>query len=784
MSSFDSDSIKTVKQALDICKSYRTKKEALEEFASNDAAIQAKIQEYDSIIQRCTQLVMFGDLPHGGSSTSSSSQSGAIVSHAVINSAFTRMFGTSKFQGAGPQETDNFLGLADSFYKSFIVNRASGEPDLEKEQFFLSCLRAHLDVAPCRAIADQLDKCTNFKDAKLLINKQFGGKLNHLLIIGEAAAIEFDVDLPLQDYAGKIVTKLNEAYDACSREFKRVNEDRQMTVQDCFLLFGTHLLTEKLRLNTPDLYNMLLNRMSDIFKPDELAAAAESLRRNMTPTEYNVHYIGNRRDGKQKNGNNKKGNNRPRASRSKQNGANKEQDSGNAEKDPQVHSAAAASYDDEFGAPITLALINHTAPVYKSVPALVPDPFIASATFSHENCCFETEVEIDSGSFATILPKKIIPQEMLLKLQPSPLMISGIDDTATRPLGFLEMSLNFGPGPPLDATVYVMESCPCLLGRDVLRCREIRSSELGRNYLRLNFDGKYKSIPPQKVQLKQVGTANLRGERELHQVPEGNPVLWVKQKLDIDLLDHAPLDDKSLIATDISKVQAASASICFLGEFPEIAGERTVLPGEVQNNKQITIPQALSSHVEEHSVKLLEIAKHDPQVSSNLSLVSDQAYFLDESSSKGDDSVETKLRFIENNSPGKQITACLPTCCTTQVPAATTSNDPATSLPSDILPSDGATLTSIFSSVETSQNVDQKFSTLSAGSLDLLGTNQQPRDKSAVDTEKSSHAPVRFPARVEKEKRDSVPPAPPYLKRNCSASDRKIITSTKTEKYQ
>ena len=363
MSSFDSDSIKTVKQALDICKSYRTKKEALEEFASNDAAIQAKIQEYDSIIQRCTQLVMFGDLPHGGSSTSSSSQSGAIVSHAVINSAFTRMFGTSKFQGAGPQETDNFLGLADSFYKSFIVNRASGEPDLAKEQFFLSCLRAHLDVAPCRAIADQLDKCTNFKDAKLLINKQFGGKLNHLLIIGEAAAIEFDVDLPLQDYAGKIVTKLNEAYDACSREFKRVNEDRQMTVQDCFLLFGTHLLTEKLRLNTPDLYNMLLNRMSDIFKPDELAAAAESLRRNMTPTEYNVHYIGNRRDGKQKNGNNKRGNNRPRASRSKQNGANKEQDSGNAEKDPQVHSAAAASYDDEFGAPITLALINHTAPV-------------------------------------------------------------------------------------------------------------------------------------------------------------------------------------------------------------------------------------------------------------------------------------------------------------------------------------------------------------------------------------------------------------------------------------
>ena len=71
--SFDKDSIKTVKQALEICKSYRAKKEALEEFAGADAAIQAKIQEYDTIIQGCTQLVMFGDLPIGGSSTNSSS---------------------------------------------------------------------------------------------------------------------------------------------------------------------------------------------------------------------------------------------------------------------------------------------------------------------------------------------------------------------------------------------------------------------------------------------------------------------------------------------------------------------------------------------------------------------------------------------------------------------------------------------------------------------------------------------------------------------------------------
>ena len=411
MSTFSTDSIKTVKQALDICKSFRAKKEALEEFASADTAIQAKI-------------VMFGDLPHGGSSTSSSSNSGSIVSHAVINSAFTRMFGTSKFQGIGPQETDNFLGLADSFYKSFIVNRASGEPDLEKEQFFLSCLRAHLDVAPCRAISDQLDKCTNYKEAKLLINKQFGGKLNHLLVIGEAAALEFDVDLPLQDYAGKLVTKLNEAYEACSREFKRVNEDRQMTVQDCFLLFGTHLLTEKLRLNMPDLYNMLLNRMTDIFKPDELAAA-EALRRNMTPTESNVHYVGNRRDGKQKNGNKKKGNNnRQRNGRSKQNGANRKDDSGDGEKDPQVNSAAAAPDDSEFDGPITLACINHAAPVYKSSPSLVPDPFIASATFTHDDCFFDTDVKIDSESFATILPKKIVPQKMLEKLKSSPLTLS------------------------------------------------------------------------------------------------------------------------------------------------------------------------------------------------------------------------------------------------------------------------------------------------------------------------------------------------------------------------
>ena len=97
MSAFNTDSIKTVKQALDICKSYRLKKETLEELASTDPAIQAKINEYDAVIQSCTQLVMFGDLPHGGSSSSSSVQSASVISASVINSAFTRHFGTSKF---------------------------------------------------------------------------------------------------------------------------------------------------------------------------------------------------------------------------------------------------------------------------------------------------------------------------------------------------------------------------------------------------------------------------------------------------------------------------------------------------------------------------------------------------------------------------------------------------------------------------------------------------------------------------------------------------------------
>ena len=347
--------------------------------------------------------------------------------------------------------------------------------------------------------------------------------------------------------------------------------------------------------------------------------------------------------------------------------------------------------------------------MYKSAPSLVPDPFLASATFAHDNCCFETDVEIDSGSFATILPKKIVPKEMLSKLKPSPFMISGIDDNATRPLGFLEMSVNFGSGPHLDATVFVMENSPSLLGRDILHCREICSTELGRNYLRLNFNDKYKSIPPQKVQLKQVGIANLGGEVEVHQVSKGSPILLVKQKMDVDLLEHAPLDSNCLIATDANTVQAASAPACFLGEFPETAGDRTVLPGEVQNHKQTSIPQATPPHVDELSDKLLKndaFVKHDPQVSPFLSPISDLADIHGESSSKGDDSWETKLNCIENSSPEKLTTACQPTnSCAEQVPAATTSSEPATSLPAEILPSTDAT----FSTFETSKIDERKF---------------------------------------------------------------------------
>ena len=338
---------------------------------------------------------------------------------------------------------------------------------------------------------------------------------------------------------------------------------------------------------------MLLNKMSDIFKPDELAAAAESLRGNMTPTELNVHYIGNRRDGKQKNGNNRKDNHRPRGKGSKQNGANKKDDSGNGKYDPQVNSAAAAPEDNELDGPITLACINHAAPVYKSLPSLVPDPFITSATFTHDICCFDTDIEIDSGSFATILARKIVPQTMLKKLKPSLLTISGLNGKARSTLGYLEMSLSFGSGPQLDARVFVMEDCPSLLGQDVLRSRDIRSCELGRNYLRLNFDGKYKSLQPQKIQLKQnmrVGVANSEGENKVNKVPKDCPILWVKQNLGIDLPAHAPLDHRRLVAQDLKDFKAAFATSCSsLGEFPEPA-ELPTIPGEVRNRKQIPIP--------------------------------------------------------------------------------------------------------------------------------------------------------------------------------------------------
>ena len=139
--------------------------------------------------------------------------------------------------------------------------------------------------------------------------------------------------------------------------------------------------------------------------------------------------------------------------------------------------------------------------------------------------------------------------------------------------------------------------------------------------------------------------------------------------------ENAPLDSNNLIATDVNTVQAATAPACFLGEFTETAVHRTVLSGEVHNHKQTSIPQAIPSHVDELSDKLLKngiFVEHDPQVSPFLP-ISDLADIHGESSSKGDDSWETKLNCIKNSSPEKLTTACQPTnSCTEQVPAATT----------------------------------------------------------------------------------------------------------------
>jgi hypothetical protein len=254
---------------------------------SSRTAFNDKIAGLESDIKSITKLVMSGTLPLGSSATTAPNQS--MITSSVINTAFTRHFDSSKFQGLSPQETDNFIGLADSFYRSYIFNRTTKKPDKEKESFYLSCLRAHLDVAPSRAIGEKLDACESFLEAKQLIEKNYGGRLNHLLVISEASAIEFDTAVPMHDYAGKVQTKLNEAFEASSKEFKRVNPDKEMTAQDCFNIFATHMLTEKLRLNMPDLYNLLIDRMKDIFRADDLAAAAESLRRNMTPTEGTAH---------------------------------------------------------------------------------------------------------------------------------------------------------------------------------------------------------------------------------------------------------------------------------------------------------------------------------------------------------------------------------------------------------------------------------------------------------------------------------------------------------------
>ena len=206
-----------------------------------------------------------------------------------------------------------------------------------------------------------------------------------------------------------------------------------------------------------------------------------------------------------------------------------------------------------------------------------------------------------------------------------------------------------------------MEDGPCLLGRDVLRSRDIRSSELGRNYLRLHFDGKYKSIQPQKVQLKQnvrVGVANPEGENEVNKVSRDCPILWVKQNLDIDLPAHAPLEHRRLIEKDLKEFQAAFATSCSsLGEFPETA-ELPTVPGEVRNRKQIPIPQAQLHLADERHEQLKELNKlhRDEELyiwQHLVSLVSDRADIRDESSSKGDDTSKTKLKNTEISLPEK-----------------------------------------------------------------------------------------------------------------------------------
>ena len=115
---------------------------------------------------------------------------------------------------------------------------------------------------------------------------------------------------------------------------------------------------------------------------------------------------------------------------------------------------------------------------------------MTSIEFTHDTCSFATDDEIDSGSYATILTKKVIPHKILSQLKKSPLTISGLNGAAQSPLGYLEMKIVFDTGPVLDAKVYVLEDAPCLLVRDVLRFRDVRSVELGKTYLRLNFENR------------------------------------------------------------------------------------------------------------------------------------------------------------------------------------------------------------------------------------------------------------------------------------------------------
>jgi len=202
-----------------------------------------------------------------------------------------------------------------------------------------------------------------------------------------------------------------------------------------------------------------------------------------------------------------------------------------------------------------------------------------------------------------------------------------------------------------------------------------------------------------------------------------------------------------------------------------------------------------------------------------VTLVSDRAD-IHESSSKGDVSTKTKLNNIEISLPEKfsgtrqdvqkkstpeliieksaventteqmEISEFTPstqadpsTLPEEQFPTAKTSNDPATSLPSEILPSDDATFMSANSILETSEIDERELSIVAAGNLDVTTANQRPRTDPPSTPKNSLTLPSNSLKAPRKRSSSVARSAPPYPKRNCPAPDRMNITSTKTKKY-